>query len=182
MFSFLFPSRKVTPDSSGESILQKPLPTIYQFKVQAINGGIIDFTQFKGKKILIVNTASECGYTPQYEGLEKLYEQFKDKLVIIGFPSNDFFGQEPGSNSEIHKFCSEKYNVTFPIAAKIDVKGKNTAPIYLWLTQKSENGVEDSKVKWNFNKYLINEKGEYVKHFSSSVTPDDSTLVKMISQ
>jgi glutathione peroxidase len=159
---------------------QRTLPDIYQFKVPSIDTGTIDFSQFKGKKILIVNTASECGFTSQYEGLEKLFEQFKDKLVIVGFPSNDFFGQEPGSNSEIKQFCTSKFNVTFPMAAKIEVKGKNMAPIYRWLTQKSENGVENSKVSWNFNKYLINEKGEYLKHFGSTVTPEDSALLAAI--
>src|SRR6185295_3157935 len=122
---------------------QPSLPVIYQFKVPSIEGDTIDFAQFKGKKILIVNTASECMYTPQYEGLEKLYEQFKDKLVIVGFPSNDFLGQEPGSNSEIKQFCTSKYHVTFPMAEKIDVKGKNIAPIYEWLTKKSLNGIEN---------------------------------------
>lgn len=155
---------------------QSSLPVIYQYKVTSIDGGIIDFAQFKGKKILIVNTASECVYTPQYEGLEKLYEQFKDKLVIVGFPSNNFLGQEPGTNSEIRQFCS-RYHVTFPMSEKIDVKGKNKAPIYEWLTKKSFNGVEDSKVSWNFNKYLINEQGEYVKHFESGVKPDAPELL-----
>jgi glutathione peroxidase len=157
------------------------LPSIYQFKVASIDGKVIDFSQFAGKKILIVNTASECGFTPQYEGLEKLYEENKDKMVVIGFPSNDFFSQEPGTNDQIAQFCSSKYNVTFPMAAKIEVKGKNMAPIYKWLTQKSMNGVEDSKVSWNFNKYLINEKGEYVKHFGSTVTPDDPKLLEAIN-
>ena len=164
----------------GSSHPQQPLPTIYQFREPSLDGGTIDFAQFKGKKILIVNTASECGFTPQYEGLEKLYEQFKDKLVIVGFPSNDFFGQEPGTNAEIKQFCTSKFNVTFPMAEKIDVKGKNQAPIYQWLTKKSLNGVEDSKVSWNFNKYLINEQGEYVKHFESSVKPDAPELLEAI--
>lgn len=175
MFSFLFPQRK-------ESVEQQPLPKIYQFKVASIDGGIIDFAQFKGKKILIVNTASECGYTPQYEGLEKLYQQYRDQLVIIGFPSNDFFRQEPGTNSEIQQFCTSKYNVTFPMAAKIEVKGNAMAPIYKWLTEKSLNGVENSKVKWNFNKYLINEEGEYMMHFLSSVTPDSQELLTAIQK
>ncbi|MFI5135044.1 MAG: glutathione peroxidase [Chitinophagales bacterium] len=155
-------------------------PTVYNFKVPSIDGGTIDFSQFKGKKILIVNTASHCGFTPQYEGLQKLYEQYKDKLVIVGFPSNDFLWQEPGSNDQIKQFCTEKYNVTFPMAAKIHVKGGSKAPIYEWLTQKEKNGVENSSVSWNFNKYLINEKGEYVCHFSSKVTPDDPALINAI--
>ena len=148
---------------------QTSLPTIYHFKVTSIDGGVIDLSQFEGKKILIVNTASECGYTPQYEGLQKLYEENKDHLVIIGFPSNDFLGQEPGSNEEIQKFCTSKFNVTFPMAAKMDVKGKHIAPIYQWLTQKTLNGVEDSKVSWNFNKYLISRDGASVHHSGVSV-------------
>ena len=155
-------------------------PTVYQFKVPSIDGGTIDFAQFKGKKILIVNTASHCGYTPQYEGLEKLYEQYKDKLVIVGFPSNDFLWQEPGSNETIKEFCSEKYNVTFPMASKIHVRGWSKAPIYQWLTSKEKNGVENSSVSWNFNKYLINENGEYVHHYSSDTKPDDAELMKAI--
>lgn len=156
-------------------------PTVHGLKVESITGDTIDLSQFAGKKILIVNTASECTYTPQYEGLQKLYEQYNDKLVIIGFPSNDFSEQEPGSNSEIAQFCSANFHVTFPMAAKIEIKGKNQAAIYHWLTEKSLNGVEDSKVTWNFNKYLLNEKGEYVCHFTSKVTPDDPALISAIS-
>ena len=155
-------------------------PTIYSFRVESIDGGVIDFSQYKGKKILIVNTASKCGYTPQYEGLEKLYRQHKDKLVIIGFPSNDFLWQEPGSNDDIRQFCSSKYDVTFPMAAKIHVKGFYKAPIYQWLTHKEQNGMENSSVSWNFNKYLINEQGEYVRHFSSDVKPDHPELIRAI--
>ena len=161
-------------------LMNPAAPTIYEFKVTSIDGDTIDFTQFKGKKILIVNTASHCGYTPQYEGLEKLYEQYKDKLVIVGFPSNDFLWQEPGSNESIKEFCSGKYNVTFPMAAKIHVRGWNKAPIYRWLTDKAKNGVESTSVSWNFNKYLINEEGEYVRRFSSDVKPDDPELIKSI--
>jgi len=155
-------------------------PNVYQFKVTSIDGGTIDFSQFRGRKILIVNTASHCGYTPQYEGLEKLYEQYKDKLVIIGFPSNDFLWQEPGSNETIKEFCTSEYHVTFPMASKIRVKGSKKAPIYQWLTEKEKNGVENSSVSWNFNKYLINEDGEYVAHYSSSVKPEDPELIKAI--
>lgn len=162
------------------TLLAPQKPTIYQFRVESIDGGLIDFSQFKGKKILIVNTASKCGYTPQYEGLEKLYRQHHDRLVIVGFPSNDFLWQEPGSNEDIRQFCSSRYNVTFPMAAKIHVKGIYKAPIYEWLTHKEKNGVENSSVSWNFNKYLINENGEYVHHFSSDVKPDDPELIHAI--
>src|ERR1700733_3104398 len=108
---------------------QQPLPTIYQFRAPALDGSTIDFAQFKGKKILIVNTASKCGFTPQYEALEKLYNQYKGKLIIVGFPANNFLFQEPGSNEKIAEFCKQNYNVTFPMAAKISVKGRNMAPI-----------------------------------------------------
>ena len=110
--------------------------SIYDFKVVSLNGGTIDLADFKGKKILIVNTASKCGFTPQYKGLEELYEKYKDRLVIIGFPANNFFSQEPGSNETISEFCKKNYGVSFPMAAKISVKGKNIAPIYQWLCIK----------------------------------------------
>ncbi|OXV05102.1 hypothetical protein Egran_07130 [Elaphomyces granulatus] len=145
--------------------------SIYDFKVEGLDGNTIDFASFKGKKILIVNTASQCGYTPQYEGLEKLYEQYKDKLVIVGFPANNFGAQEPGSNEEIKTFCKKNYGVTFPMAAKISVKGDDTAPIYKWLTSKAENGVLDATITWNFNKFLLDESGHLLNYFSSKVTP-----------
>lgn len=145
--------------------------SIYGFKVTALDGGTIDFASFKGKKILIVNTASECGFTPQYEGLEKLYEKYKDKLVIVGFPANNFGSQEPGTNDEIGAFCKKNYGVTFPMAAKISVKGDDAAPIYKWLCHKSENGVLDAEVGWNFNKFLLDENGKLLAHFESKVEP-----------
>ena len=145
--------------------------SIYGFKVTTLDGGTIDFASFKGKKILIVNTASECGFTPQYEGLEKLYEKYKDKLVIVGFPANNFGSQEPGTNDEIGAFCKKNYGVTFPMAAKISVKGDDAAPIYKWLCHKSENGVLDAEVGWNFNKFLLDENGKLLAHFESKVTP-----------
>lgn len=144
---------------------------IYDFKVEGLEGGTIDFAAYKGKKILVVNTASNCGYTPQYKELEALYEQYKEKLVIVGFPANNFGGQEPGSNTEIKAFCEKNYGVTFPMAAKVSVKGDDMAPIYQWLTQKSQNGVLDAEIKWNFNKFLIDEKGNMVAYFPSKVTP-----------
>ncbi|MEO6253714.1 MAG: glutathione peroxidase [Ferruginibacter sp.] len=144
---------------------------IYDFKVEGLEGGTIDFSVYKGKKILIVNTASQCGYTPQYEGLEKLYETYKDKLVIIGFPANNFGGQEPGTNMEIKEFCKKNYGVTFPMASKVSVKGDDTAPIFKWLCNKSENGVLDAEIKWNFGKFLIDESGHLINYFPSKVTP-----------
>jgi len=145
--------------------------TIYDFKVAGLSGDTIDFAAFKGKKILIVNTASKCGFTKQYKELQELYEKYKDRLVIVGFPENNFLYQEPGTNSEIREFCTKNYGVTFPMAAKIDVKGKDIAPIYKWLTNKSENGVMDAKITWNFNKFLLDEKGNLITKFDSKVTP-----------
>jgi glutathione peroxidase len=156
--------------------------SIYDFKVTALDGGTIDFAQFKGKKILIVNTASKCGFTPQYKALQAISEKYRDRLVIVGFPSNDFFRQEPGNDQKIANFCKENYGVTFPMAAKIDVKGRNMAPIYLWLTQKKYNNYSDSKVKWNFQKYLINEKGYLVGIFKSSTPPDAPEVLSAIEK
>jgi glutathione peroxidase len=145
--------------------------SIHSFKVPSIDGGIIDFAKFKGKKILVVNTASKCGYTPQYEELEKLYEANKGKLVIVGFPANNFGGQEPGSNEEINAFCKKNYGVSFPMAEKVSVKGSDTHPLFKWLTEKSENGVLDAEIKWNFTKFLLDEKGKLIASFPSKVKP-----------
>lgn len=145
--------------------------TVYDFSLTGIDGKEINLNAFKGKKILFVNVASKCGYTPQYEGLQKLYEQNKEKLVIIGLPCNQFMNQESGTNEEIQTFCSKNYGVTFPISQKIYVKGDKIHPLYNWLTRKELNGVEDSKVKWNFQKYLINEEGNLIQVFGSKVKP-----------
>jgi glutathione peroxidase len=157
--------------------------TIYQFKVEDLSGNTFDFASLKGKKILIVNTASKCGYTPQYEQLEAVYNKYKNKnLVIIGFPANNFMWQEPGTNAEIATFCKSKYGVTFPMMAKISVKGKDIHPIYQFLTQKKLNGVLDSKVEWNFQKYLINEKGELEQVYMSGVKPNDEKIINWIEK
>jgi glutathione peroxidase len=145
--------------------------SIYKFKVEGLEGNTIDFSEFKGKKILVVNTASKCGFTPQYESLEKLYSQYSDKLVVVGFPANNFGGQEPGTNEEIKEFCTKNYGVTFPMAAKVSVKGEDIAPIFKWLTDKSENGVMDSEIKWNFTKFLLDENGVLIAKFDSDVVP-----------
>lgn len=155
--------------------------SIYQFTVTGLTGGKIDFSQFKGKKILIVNTASECGYTPQYEGLQTLYEKYKDQLVVVGFPSNDFGQQEPGTNEQIHAFCKANYGVTFPMAAKTKVIGDEAAPIFKYLTQKQLNGVEDAEIKWNFTKFLLDENGKLIASFPSKVKPLDENIIKHIS-
>ncbi len=144
--------------------------TIYDFKIKGLDGKTIDMADYKGKNIMIVNTASECGYTPQYEGLEKLYEQYKGKLVIIGVPANNFGGQEPGTNSEIATFCSKTYNVTFPMAAKESVKGADINPFFKWLIEQ-KNPDFTGDIKWNFEKFLFNEKGELVHRYRSGVKP-----------
>ena len=155
--------------------------TIYQFKVEDLSGDSFDFSTLKGKKILVVNTASECGLTPQYEQLQAIYEKYKDKsFVIVGFPANNFGAQEPGSNQQIATFCQKNYGVTFPMMAKISVKGSDMHPVYQFLTQKAKNGLEDSEVQWNFQKYLINEKGELAKVISPRTLPTDAEIVNWI--
>lgn len=155
--------------------------TIYDFKVESLTGESFDFASLKGKKIMIVNTASECGYTPQYADLEKLYEQYKDKgFVVVGFPANNFGEQEPGSNKEIAAFCQKNYGVKFPMMAKISVKGDDMHELYKFLTQKEKNGVTDSEVKWNFQKYLIDENGKLVKHLGSRINPMSEEVIKWI--
>ncbi len=153
----------------------------YDLTAETIDGKAFNFDQLRGKKVLIVNTASKCGFTPQYEDLEKLYETYKDSnFVIIGFPANDFLKQEPGTNAEIKSFCTLNYGVSFPMMAKIHVKGKNIHPVYQWLTQKSKNGVSDSKIKWNFQKYFIDENGKLIQVFYSKTKPSDEKILKLI--
>ena len=154
--------------------------SIHSFKVKTLDGKVIDFSKCKGKKILIVNSASECGFTPQYEDLEKLYKTYKDKLVIVGFPANNFGGQEPGSNEEIGAFCKKNYGVTFPMAAKVSVKGKDIAPIFKFLTDKKLNGVKNTTILWNFTKFLLNEKGELMDTFISTTKPTSDSITKYL--
>ncbi|MFL9832821.1 glutathione peroxidase [Chryseobacterium terrae] len=155
--------------------------TIYDYKVDALEEGkTINFADFKGKKILIVNTASECGFTPQYADLEKLSKEYADKLVVVGFPANNFGGQEPGTNVEIGAFCQKNYGVTFPLAAKVSVKGDDTVPIFKYLTEKQLNGVKDTEVKWNFTKFLIDENGKLIDSFVSKVKPTDEEITKYL--
>lgn len=156
--------------------------TVYQFKVQDLYGKEFDFASLKGKKILIVNTASECGLTPQYKDLEALYQKYKDKnFVIVGFPANNFGGQEPGTNEQIAKFCQMNYGVSFPMMGKSSVKGNDMNAVYQFLTQKKRNGLQDSEVEWNFQKYLINEQGQLVKVLSPRVLPTDNEIVNWIN-
>lgn len=153
--------------------------SIYDFKIEALHSEEeIDFAAFKGKKILIVNVASKCGFTPQYEGLEKLNEEFGENLVVIGFPCNQFMFQESGSEEKIAAFCQKNYGVSFPMTTKVKVKGKSKHPIYKWLTTKDLNGVDDYSVSWNFNKFLIDEEGKLVGHFGSKVKPYSEEILQ----
>ncbi|HKK57866.1 MAG TPA: glutathione peroxidase [Salinivirga sp.] len=157
--------------------------TLHDFKVTDITGSEFDLATLEGKKVMVVNTASECGLTPQYEGLEALYKKYKDQnFVIVGFPANNFMNQEPGSDKEIAAFCEKNYGVTFPMMSKISVKGDDQHELYAWLTQKALNGVKDSKVKWNFQKYLINPDGTLVKVFSPRTKPQSEEIVEWIEQ
>lgn len=155
--------------------------SFYDFKVKDIDGNDFELSKLKGKKVLVVNTASKCGLTPQYKQLQSLYEQFGgEKFVIVGFPANNFMKQEPGTNEEIAEFCEKNYGVTFPMMEKISVKGDDMHPLYHWLTEKSKNGVLDSEVGWNFQKYLIDEKGQLVKMVEPKTKPDDEQIVSWI--
>jgi len=157
--------------------------TIYDFKVEDIDGKSVDLASFKGKKVMIVNTASKCGLTPQFEELEKLYNLYKASgFVIVGFPTNDFMSQDPGSNEEIKAFCTKNYGVSFPMMAKIKVKGDEKHPLYQFLTQKEKNGLEDNKVQWNFQKYLINESGKLVKVIKPNTSPLDEEIQNWIKK
>ena len=155
--------------------------SFHDFVVKDINGEDFPLAQLKGKKVLVVNTASKCGLTPQYEDLEDIYRKYRDRgLVVIGFPSNDFANQEPGTNQEIATFCSTKFDVTFPMMSKISVKGDEMHPLYRWLTTKEENGLEDSKVAWNFQKYLIDEEGSLMGHIPPRKKPDTNDIISWL--
>jgi glutathione peroxidase len=155
--------------------------SIHQFKVKDIDGKEFDFASLKGKKVMVVNTASKCGLTPQYEQLQQLYDEFKkDNFVVVGFPANNFADQEPGTNQEIKTFCTKNYGVTFPMMEKISIKGDDMAPLYKFLTQKSRNGLEDNEVKWNFQKYLLDEDGHLVDVIPSQIVPIDETIIDWI--
>jgi glutathione peroxidase len=155
------------------------MSSIHTYKTTSIEGKELDLSTFAGRKLLIVNVASACGYTPQYQQLQELHEHFSDKIAIIGFPCNDFGAQESGSETEIQAFCTVRFGVTFPLSAKVGIT-KNTHPIYQFLTQKALNGVSDNAVKWNFQKYLLNEKGEFISVLPSSVSPLDETILDFI--
>lgn len=155
--------------------------SLHEFKVNDIDGNIFDLSTLKGKKVMVVNTASKCGLTPQYEQLQKVYDTYKDSnFVIIGFPANNFMSQEPGSDSEIESFCQKNYGVTFPMMSKISVKGNDQHELYKFLTRKSQNGLEDNEVQWNFQKYLLDENGKLVRVVSPRILPDDASIISWI--
>lgn len=154
------------------------MTSIYDIKINSLQGQPIDLNVFKGKHILFVNVASKCGFTPQYKELQKLHEQYGDKVTIIGVPCNQFGGQEPGTSNEILEFCEVNYGVSFLITEKIDVKGSNKHPLYEWLTEKSKNGRKDSKVKWNFQKYLVDPEGHLVDYYFSVTSPNNNKILK----
>jgi glutathione peroxidase len=157
--------------------------SLYGFTVKTIDGEDFSLSDLKGKKVIIVNVASKCGLTPQYVQLQELYEQYKDSnLVIIGFPANNFGAQEPGTNEEIKTFCTANYGVTFPMMAKISVKGEDIAPLYRWLTSKDANGVADAEVTWNFQKFLIDESGHWVKSIEPKKSPQSEEIVNWINE
>ena len=153
--------------------------SIHQHTVEGIRGEEVELSRFKGKKMIIVNVASECGFTPQYQQLQELYEEFQDKLVVLGFPSNDFGDQEPGSNEDIQTFCSTRFGVSFPMMAKVGVK-KQPHPVYQWLQDKSLNGKMDTAVQWNFHKYLLDEDGQLVQSLPSSTSPFDDAVLEWL--
>jgi len=155
--------------------------TLYDFKATTLDGQPFDLSSLKGKKVLVVNTASKCGLTPQYASLQKLYDTYKDRnFVIIGFPANNFASQEPGTNSEIKEFCTKNYGVTFPMMSKISVKGADIDPLYKWLTQKSQNGVTDADVQWNFQKFMIDEQGKLVGFVTPKELPNSPAITNWI--
>jgi len=153
--------------------------TVYDFKVKDIDGKNFNLSKYKGKKLLIVNTASKCGYTKQYAELQKLADQYKDKVVVVGFPANNFNGQEPGSNTEIKEFCSKNFGVTFPLSEKVSVKGLDIAPIFQYLTTQ-ENPDFTGEIKWNFEKFLIDENGKLIHRYRSAVTPLSSEITSKL--
>ncbi|MEB2779194.1 glutathione peroxidase [Algoriphagus sp. C2-6-M1] len=171
-------THKSKATSIAENTMEK---SFYEFTMKDLEGKDVDFSSFKGKKIMVVNVASKCGYTPQYEALQKLYSENSKNLVILGFPANNFGGQEPGSNDEIKSFCSENYGVTFPMFEKISVKGFDKHPIYRWLSDAELNGWNNEEPAWNFCKYILDEKGELIKFFPSKVDPLDKEIIDIIN-
>ncbi len=159
---------------------KEPVESIYEIKLKTTNGENLDLSQFKNKKFLFVNVASKCGFTKQYDQLQDLYSKYKEQLVIIGLPCNQFGGQETGTNAEIQSFCRLNFGVEFPITEKIEVKDENQHPLYQWLTQKSKNGSHNSSVKWNFQKYLVDEQGHLIDFWYSIISPQSKKITKYL--
>ncbi|WP_434035812.1 glutathione peroxidase [Formosa sp. 4Alg 33] len=175
----IVPSEDISTTVDKSSALEKE--TIYQFKVRDLYGNPFDFSTLKGKKVMLVNTASKCGLTPQYEQLQEIYETYQDQgFTIVGFPANNFKSQEPGTDTEIAAFCEANYGVTFPMMSKISVKGSDMDDVYKFLTQKERNGLEDSEVEWNFQKYLIDENGYVVRVVAPKTLPTDDSIISWI--
>jgi glutathione peroxidase len=168
------------PNKTSEKMPE--MPSIYNFSLTRTDGSALNLADYKGKKIIFLNVASECGYTPQYAEWEAFYRENKEKVVVLGLPCNQFGGQEPGTAQEIQSFCEKNYGVSFPITEKIDVKGSAQTPIYKWLSEKDQNGWCDKTPTWNFCKYLVNEKGELVDFFGSGVKPDNADFMKAVAQ
>lgn len=160
-----------SPSNAQIAEIKPPVASIYDVTINSLEGQALDLSTYKGKKLMIVNVASKCGFTPQYKDLQELYEKYGDKLTILGVPCNQFLGQEPGGSEEIATFCERNYGVTFQITEKVNVKGKDQHPLYSWLTDKKKNGNQDSKVKWNFQKYIISENGELEAIYGSKENP-----------
>ncbi len=169
----------ISVDYSSNNIKTKPMP-IYDITINDIEGKQINLSDFKGKYVLFVNVASNCGFTRQYKDLQTLYDKYKDELVVVGVPCNQFGGQEPGDEEQISIFCSEKYNVTFPMTEKIAVRGSNQHPLYKWLTSKDLNGRKNSSVKWNFQKYLVDKDGNLIDYWYSLTNPTSSKITNYI--
>ncbi len=169
-----------------DKLIEQPMSEIadsssfFQFQLQSLDGQPVSLEQYRGRKIIVLNTASECGYTPQYADWEKFYEANKDEVVVLGFPCNDFGGQEPGSSHDIGAFCQQNYGVTFPMFEKVAVKGADKAPIYQWLTDPAKNGFNSQEPTWNFCKYLVDENGKLVKFFSSNVKPGNPEFLQAL--
>lgn len=170
-----------TLNTTDKNVVNKPSKSIYSIELNSLQGQPIDLSTFENKKILFVNVASKCGFTPQYKELQQLHNTYKEELVVIGVPCNQFGQQEPGDSNEIKAFCELNYGVSFLITEKIDVKGINQHPLYEWLTKKAINGKQDSTVKWNFQKYLIDENGEFLDYFYSITKPTNSRITKYLN-
>jgi len=181
VFSCSSRTKKSTSDVEAQSINQSVPEMFYDLEFKTLDGeNTVKMNSFKGKKILLVNVASKCGYTYQYEGLQKLHEEYGDQVQVIGFPCNQFLFQEPGNSDEIRDFCDKNYGVTFPLSEKIDVKGEDQHPVYTWLTSERFNKKKDYSITWNFNKFLISENGELIAYFGTKTEPMSDEIVSAI--